>query len=165
MDATKKLDREYKSKDEYLIDLIHLEYEKDRKSELITYRFLTLIKKIFSKKEEIVVPKEGYIEEKDYIKIFEKIKAKEITASKDKNLIIAKGAKVSAGIKANTLYVAGEVIGDVEAKYVFIKGRVKGNINAEYLEIFPKGLVVGDVKTHALYIERNGGLKGNCDIK
>lgn len=148
-----------------LVHLIHQEYIKDRKEEQLYNRFYRWLKKIMGQKEVLPgVDANGYVEDETSIRIYEKLKAKEISIVDNKNLIIATNGVVNASVKANTLYVAGTVNGNVMAKYVFIKGRVVGDINAEYLEIFPRGYTEGNVETSNLYIHKKASLNGDCHI-
>ncbi len=152
-------------RDKYLVHLIHQEYQQHRKEEQLYYRFYQWMRRMFGYKE--VIPGagvDGYCEDETSIRIYEKIKAKEISIVESKNLIIAPHGVINASVKANTLYVAGVVNGNVDAKYVFIKGRVVGNITAEYLEIFPKGYTEGTVETSNLFIHKKASLNGDCHI-
>lgn len=156
--------RNYEGIERQLVDLIYKEYEKDLKQEKFSYKAALFIKKMFNKTDEIPISRGGYIEEENAIIIYERIKAREITAPPEKNLIIARSGQVTADIKANTVYVSGTVDGSIDAKFVFVKGRVKGNIKALNVEILINGNVEGDVKTSGLLMHRRGVLKGKCDI-
>jgi len=59
----------------------------------------------------------------------------------------------------------GDIKADIEAGIVVCKGRVKGNILAsQKVEMYPKSIVTGDVKTPALNIEIGAVLDGKCDM-
>jgi len=73
----------------------------------------------------------------------------QIETSKD--VIISEQAKIKANIKANNVYVAGEVTGNIETK-----GK---------LEILETGRVNGDVTSQSLSIEPGGILKGISTMK
>lgn len=68
-----------------------------------------------------------------------------------KDVIISEQAKIKASIKANNVYVAGEVNGNIEAQ--------------EKLEILETGRVNGDVASQSLSIEPGGILKGSSVMK
>lgn len=68
-----------------------------------------------------------------------------------KDVIISEQAKIKASIKANNVYVAGEVNGNIEAQ--------------EKLEILETGRVNGDVASQSLSIEPGGILKGSSIMK
>ncbi len=63
-----------------------------------------------------------------------------------KDVIISEQAKIKATIKANNVYVAGEVTGDIEARTkleILETGRVNGNVTSQSLSIEPGGLLKG----------------------
>ena len=139
-----------------LTELIFREYEKDRKQEQISYRVIAIIRRLFSKGEEIPVTHGGYLEDGDSVRILESLKAREITSPENKVLIVAREGRV--------FYVAGEVNGDIKAQRIYVKGVVEGVIEAEHVEIFPGGQIKGHVKTARLLMHKKGILRGHCDI-
>lgn len=68
-----------------------------------------------------------------------------------KDVVIAERAKVKADIKADNVYVAGEVDGNIAA--------------TQRLEILETGRVNGNVTSQALSIEPGGILKGSSAMK
>ena len=147
-----------------LTELIFREYEKDRKQEQISYRVIAIIRRLFSKGEEIPVTHGGYLEDGDSVRILESLKAREITSPENKVLIVAREGRVFADITGSLIYVAGEVNGDIKAQRIYVKGVVEGVIEAEHVEIFPGGQIKGHVKTARLLMHKKGILRGHCDI-
>lgn len=156
--------RNYDGIERELVELIYKEYEKDLREEKFSYKAVSFIKRIFNKSDELPISRGGYIEDEHAVVIHERLKARVITASENKNLIIARTGQVTADIKAVTVYVSGTVDGNIEAKYVFVKGRVNGDIKALNVEILINGHVEGNVETSGLLMHRKGILKGRCDI-
>jgi len=150
-------------REKYLIDLIFEHYKHDRKEDLLHRRFINGLKKIFAKDK--LKPSRGYLEDKDSVKIYEKIKAREINAKKDQCMIVAREGKVKSDISGRVIYISGKVEGAIESKFLYVRGKVKGNVDAEYVEIFPKGRIDGEVETSRLIIHNKAELKGNCQIK
>lgn len=59
----------------------------------------------------------------------------------------------------------GEVEGEIRAGFVSIAGKVKGTIRAtEKVEIKANGVVLGDIHTASLVIERGGYFDGQCHM-
>jgi len=68
-----------------------------------------------------------------------------------KDLVIAEHGKIKADVKAENVYVAGEIDGNIYAQ--------------EKIEILETGRVDGDVTSQALSIEPGGILKGSSNMK
>ena len=75
----------------------------------------------------------------------------EVDIATTKDIVIAEHAKVKANIKAENVYVAGEIDGNIQA--------------VEKLEILETGRVDGNVTSQALSIEPGGILKGSSSMK
>jgi len=74
-----------------------------------------------------------------------------------------KGEIVSDG--AVVVHDQGEVEGDIQARVVSISGKVKGSVHAkERLEIKEHGILLGDIYTPSLLIERGGFFEGQCHM-
>ena len=150
-------------REKYLIDLVFEHYKQDCKEDYFHRRLIKGFKKIFAKDK--LEPSRGYLEDKDSVRIYEKIKAREINVKKDQCMIVAREGKVKSDIYGNIIYISGKVNGKIESKFLYVRGKVEGNIDAEYVEIFPKGRINGEVKTSRLIIHNKAEVKGNCQIK
>ena len=74
-----------------------------------------------------------------------------------------KGTVCSSG----TVIVAsqGDIEADIEATQISIAGKVKGNVRAsEHLEITEHGILLGDVETPSLMVDRGAYFTGHCDM-
>jgi len=75
--------------------------------------------------------------------------------------------KIKGEIGAESVVVGenGVVLGDISANHVTVGGKVKGNISAaSHLEMYPKGQVLGDIRTSKLVIADGAVFEGNCQM-
>ena len=73
--------------------------------------------------------------------------------------------KIEGGIteaQAVVIGQTGEVRGDISADSVVIAGKVLGNIAASNLEILSRAFVQGDIKTAALAVSDGATFEGSC---
>jgi cytoskeletal protein CcmA (bactofilin family) len=75
--------------------------------------------------------------------------------------------KVKGGIQAEAVIIGehGHILGDITASRVVLGGKVKGNISAaSVLELLPKAVLVGDIRTSKLIISDGANFEGNCQM-
>jgi cytoskeletal protein CcmA (bactofilin family) len=66
-----------------------------------------------------------------------------------------------------TVFVAerGEVEAEIKAKTVVVVGKIKGSVHAaERLEIWERGVILGDISTPVLIVEPGGYFDGQCHM-
>ena len=91
----------------------------------------------------------------------------EVEGSIRTNESIRIDGKIKGGINAESVFIGehGNILGDITANKVIVSGRVKGNISsASILELTPKGIVVGDIRTSKLIISDGASFEGNCQM-
>jgi cytoskeletal protein CcmA (bactofilin family) len=75
--------------------------------------------------------------------------------------------KIKGDLHAESVIVGehGQILGDVTASKVVVSGRIKGNIAASnMLELTPKSVVLGDIRTSKLVIADGANFEGNCQM-
>jgi cytoskeletal protein CcmA (bactofilin family) len=75
--------------------------------------------------------------------------------------------KIRGGLNAESVIIGehGQILGDISANKVVVGGRVKGNISAaSVLELTPKSVVLGDIRTSKLIIADGASFEGNCQM-
>jgi cytoskeletal protein CcmA (bactofilin family) len=75
--------------------------------------------------------------------------------------------KIRGGLTAESVIVGenGHILGDVTANKVVVSGKIKGNISAAtMLEMAPKSVVMGDIRTSKLVIADGASFEGNCQM-
>ncbi|MBP7349225.1 MAG: polymer-forming cytoskeletal protein [Butyrivibrio sp.] len=69
----------------------------------------------------------------------------------DGSLIIGQTGKITGNIKAQNVFLAGEVTGNIDA-------------GAGKVEISDTGKIVGDITTRSIVIDENAVFQGNCTM-
>ena len=69
----------------------------------------------------------------------------------DGSLIIGQTGKITGNIKAQNVFLAGEVTGNIDA-------------GAGKVEISDTGKIVGDITTRSIVIDENAVFQGNCSM-
>jgi cytoskeletal protein CcmA (bactofilin family) len=75
--------------------------------------------------------------------------------------------KIKGDLHAESVIIGehGQILGDINANKVVVGGRVKGNIAASnMLELTPKAVVLGDIRTSKLVIADGANFEGNCQM-
>ncbi len=75
--------------------------------------------------------------------------------------------KIKGGLNADSVIIGehGQILGDVSANKVVVGGKVKGNISAAVvLELMPKAVLMGDIRTAKLIIADGASFEGNCQM-
>jgi cytoskeletal protein CcmA (bactofilin family) len=90
---------------------------------------------------------EGKIEGSGHVRIAGKFKG---DVNVQGNLTIEHGAKVTGGVRANRIVIAGELEGNVES--------------AQHVELLQSGLLAGDLKAGSVTIAAGSRMRGNVEF-
>ena len=90
---------------------------------------------------------EGKIEGSGHVRIAGKFKG---DVNVQGNLTIETGAKVTGGVRANKIIIAGELEGNIEA--------------AQRVELLDSGVVIGDVKAGTMTVAAGSRMRGQMDF-